>query len=252
MRSAPIIEFAGLPGAGKTTIARAALAELEGLGLRCYCNESLANRHVVHRRKSPRVSGKLRTLGRLALSSIRYRRVAFDLVRCIAHTRSRSLASLTRAANLLILLDDLRAIPAGRYDVILLDQGLVQYIWSIFVAGGLPPDQHLRRLLATIFEEVPLTIIFVEIDAAAAASRIGRRETQASRFDEFSPARVQAYLSKYKVVFGKIRCWSVEPPRTNSLDIDGSRPVDHNVRRIVPFVAGLLPAGRGARARVNT
>ena len=59
-------------------------------------------------------------------------------------------AGVARArGDLLILLDDLRAIPAGRYDVILLDQGLVQYIWSIFVAGGTPGGMAHSRCRGT-------------------------------------------------------------------------------------------------------
>jgi thymidylate kinase len=245
MCSARIVEFAGLPGAGKTTIARAALAELETLGIRCFSNESLVRRNAV-RQKSTRLSGKVGTLGQLVLGGVRYKRVTVNLLRCIAHTRSLSPASLTRAANLLVLLNGIRSVPADRYDLILLDQGLVQYIWSIFVAGDLPPERDLHRLLTTIFKEIPLAVIFVQIDVDDAVSRIRQRKTQSSRFDDFSPPQAREYLSKYRSVFDNIRCWSFGPAGTGSLDIDGSRPISHNVRRIIPFIAGLLPDGRTA------
>jgi thymidylate kinase len=247
MGAVPVVEFAGLPGSGKTTIARAALAELEDMGLRCFCNESLVDRSSVQRRKSAHATGKLTTLARLLLSCARSGRVAFDLARCIAHTRSRNRSSLTRAASLMVLLDEIKSVPADCYDLVLLDQGLLQYVWSIFVAGDLPPDRHLQRLVATVLEEVPLAVIFVGIDATSAASRIGGRVTRSSRFDEFSPAQVYEFLGRYGVVFERIQLWTGELSGTASLVIDGSRPVDHNVRRIVPFIAGLPQAGRMAR-----
>jgi thymidylate kinase len=244
MRTASIVEFAGLPGAGKTTIARAALFELEELGLRCFCNESLVNHTAVRRPKSRHISGKFRTLLRFTFSGLRYRRVAVELFRCMAHTRSLSPASLNRAAGLLILLGRVRSAPDGRYDLVLLDQGLIQYIWSIFVTGELPSDRDLHRLLAAILEEVSLAVIFVDIGIDTAAQRIRERETMSSRFDEFSTPRVQEYLSRNTIVFEKIRCWISELSRAASLDVDGSRPVNRNVRRIVPFIASLPQAGR--------
>jgi thymidylate kinase len=246
MHSTPVVEFAGPPGAGKTTIARAALAELERLGLRCYGNESLVDRNVVRRRKSTRLSGKTRTLGRLVRGGVRHGRIALELARCIARTRSVSRAGLSRAASVLVLLDRIESIPAGSYDLVVLDQGLVQYIWSIFIAGDLPPDRDLRRLLAAIFSDVRVAVIFVQVDIDDAVSRIGARETQASRFDDLPAPQAREYLSAYGAVFDKIRCWSAKTPGVCSLDIDGSRPVSRNVARVVPFIAGLGQAGSRA------
>ena len=123
------------------------------------------------------------------------------------------------------------------YDFIILDQGLIQSIWSIAVTGQQPSNgEYLERVLDSILDEIPLFVIMVDIETELAIDRIVSRPTMRSRFDRMLPSQAEAILSKHKEMFSQIVDSADTFRDTGYLNVNGSQPVNRNVSLIVPFI----------------
>lgn len=236
MMSPLFIEFAGLPGAGKTTIARDVVSELTNMGYRCFCNRNLYDGDVVENPSPRRLFSKLDSLLHLVRSCIRHRRVAVDALACALRTKPRNFAGFQRAAQLLIRLDYIKSTLEDSYDLVIFDQGLIQYMWSISATGELLPDKYLVRLLKSVLNEVSSVIIFVNIDVASAIARVSERSTMSSRFDTMPLDQAEQLLARQKVCFDKIIGWSYGIQENHYLTVDGRQPVKKNAKEIERFI----------------
>lgn len=231
-----VIEFIGLPGAGKTTIAQIAIEELTAAGYRCFSLSTYSDPESVDK-KSGGFFRKLKTLYHFALSCAVYRQFAVNALLYTIHVKPFSLVNLRRFLILLVRLKFMRTLMNGNYDLIVLDQGLIQYIWSIAVTNEQPNnDKYLERVLKSILDEISLFVIIVDVEAELAIERITRRPTMRSRFDRMSSSEAEAMLSRHKDVFAQIVDSADKFRKTGYLNINGSQPIKNNVGLIVPFI----------------
>jgi hypothetical protein len=147
-----VIELAGLPGAGKTTIC--------------------AQITIPHRNKNSVPLTELR----LWIDALPF---AWHLLLFCASCYPFSWSRLERTINILALLRCYRAHERPT----VLDQGLVQKIWSILLDAEVYSKALLERVMADIKPFAPRYVVQVETPIEDAASRISQRSHGKSRFD---------------------------------------------------------------------
>ena len=120
-----VVEFIGLPGAGKTTIAQTAIEELTVAGYRCFSLSTLSEPESIEKRSGGFFS-KLKTLYHFVLSCAGYRKFAANSLLFTINVRPLSLVNLRRFLILLVRLKSMRTLMESNYDLIILDQCRVE------------------------------------------------------------------------------------------------------------------------------
>lgn len=231
-----VIEFIGLPGAGKTTIAQMVIEELTVAGYQCFSLSTLSSPESIEKRRGGLIS-KMRTLYQFTLSCVKYRHLARNAFLYTLHVNPFSLVSLRRFFNLLVKLSFIETLMKSNYDLLILDQGLLQNIWSIATTGEQPDnDKYLERLLKNILDEISPFVILVDVESEIAHERIARRPTMRSRFDQMSPSKAEAMLAKHRSVFEQLVDLADKFRETGFINVSGSQPISQNVSLIVPFI----------------
>lgn len=234
---APVyFEFTGLPGAGKTTISKAVAHKLTGMNYKYYVNSSVSKTHIVGQVGFGRIFNKLETFYDLISSCILYKYVALNALICAIQTRPLSLVSFLRAAKLLIRLNFIKTIMRENYDLVILDQGLLQYMWSISAIDNPLPEKHFIRLLKSLVAEISLAIVLIEIDVDIAIERINNRPTMTSRFDKMPLKKTEKLLMKQQDFFKQVVNWSGDLKDIRYLVVDGNHSVKKNTNTIVNFI----------------
>lgn len=231
-----LVEFVGLPGAGKTTIAQRVIQELTDSGHRCFGLSRLDTPEGLQK-EAGGFYDKLRSAGYCALSCIVHRKIAKDALLYGVHVEPFNIISLRRVFRFMVRLKSVTKLANGSYDMVILDQGIMQDIWSI-AASGHPPsdDTYLERLINSILDRLSLLVVVIDIDVEKAIQRIARRQTMRSRFDRMPVNQAEALLNRHKDVFTQIVKVVRRCKRAECLSVSGDLPVDQNVEAIASFL----------------
>ena len=180
-----VVEFCGLPGAGKSTIARALVASLRLQGVPT--TEVMAPIGPTAAR-SARIRRKSAVIAR-AMTSRSGLGIATNIVLRSGQTDPRD--RVARPANLLVVRDAVRRARA-RAGVHVLDQGPVQEWWS----AALRADDA-RVLAWAAADPAPRADLIVRVDAPTEvlAARLARRAERQSRLDGVDGPALEAELA---------------------------------------------------------
>ena len=222
MSAAPqarLIELFSVPGAGKSTLVHA-LSYQSTLQTR----ESLSAAWEV----LPRSSKAVRVAAALLDP-----RVSATAIATAFSQRLSSRESLVRLAKL-VAKSRWLASQRGQF---ILDQGLLQDLWSIHYASGRfdPDPKALSPLLRRLYRGVDAQILFIDVDQQTAAKRIRSRSRGDSRLDGLPEAQVKASLANGARVPQAI----LEAARDAALPvtvIDGEAPLDNVLERMRPLL----------------
>lgn len=232
-----IVEFAGLPGSGKTTVTNAVRARLEALGYRC------GGRFAIGGDASSRV----RRAARVAAALLRRPRQAAAAVRLALAVRPRRASRLVYALHLPGWPVRWRAaMDAGAYDVVLLDEGVVQNGWSTLVDGDGDAEAVLP-LMSRLLREAPPRLVLVHFDLPVelSAARSGSRADAVRRFDAMGRAEAIRLLTRHQAQLERLWAWTAEAAGAAHLRVDARRPIDETVRDVTDLVVSLVPRPRG-------
>jgi thymidylate kinase len=238
-----LVEFTGLPGVGKTTVTRAALSALRARGVRAATTDDLWER----RRSASAPARALRRARRVA-EIARFGAQHPDLV-WHAHAyasgvRPLNRMSLARAQRLVRmartteeLLSEADAIGG---DVILLEQGGLQELWSALVTGRtVPPMARLHSVRRAMGPLLPHLLVMLVAPPATVAGRIAARRHGTSRFDRMDPALARPLLEEHARSFDRIIRELGEAWCDHLLVLDAMREPQENAEEIADVALNL-------------
>jgi thymidylate kinase len=173
-----VIEFAGLPGSGKSTLAHALAARLrQEFGLVSEPTYELNHRSARWRRVATKVACIVRCL-------VTHPRGSFETALAIARSGQRSLRDLNNTTMNMLYSCGLRRAVAQRPGIHVLDQGVVQQVWSIRFSASRPvPLSGFGRLGRVCYGGSGAAVIFVDVKPETILERLTLRSGEASRLE---------------------------------------------------------------------
>lgn len=231
-----LVELVGLPGAGKTAVAEDVLRALAAQGLSCATRQDF--------RKNGRIA---RVAARLA-ARVRRPAPAAAALRLALSVRPFDAARMRHAllaSNWAFHFED---VYRNGWDRVLLDQGIVQEVWSALVSSRDWDQNAVQRLLGAIFLGAPVTPAFVyfHIEPVVALQRIRHRPSTRSRFDRMPEGRALHLLERHAGDLDRIIRLAAEVTRAPCHTVDASSSLPHACREVTEFVLSLELA-RSAR-----
>jgi|SRR5947209_6664118 len=173
-----LVEFAGLPGSGKSAVSQALAALLESRGFAV----STPRYDLDHRSAPP--ARLARKVGYAVAGALRHPRRAGRWLGTAIHSRQPSMGVLCAVTANWLQLGEIMRRCVARPGVHVFDEGLLQGLWS---AGYEARAQHevWPELVRRLEELLPPRLVVVVMDAAPAQvrQRLQRREIAASRLD---------------------------------------------------------------------
>jgi thymidylate kinase len=227
-----LVEFVGLPGAGKTTVFHQVVAQLRAEGIAIVPRDEILQqwRNIAWFQRVLRLVPETQNHWSILLQSQRLALQVKPLTR----------QSFLKAGKIFSNLKRIDAIAGDRRcPLILLDQGLLQEIWSVGITGSPPAIEHLQQMLALLFYQRSMAVVHFEIDIETALCRLQNRPTESSRFDLMQPEVAHSLLSTYTPYLQEIlNCTrSLNIP---VLQIDGSLSVKEKAEKVANWITSLI------------
>jgi thymidylate kinase len=230
-----IIEFAGLPGAGKSTIAEGLVHAWRARGVGC---ESL--REVLARQR--RGTGFRFWRGaKVVLFLLRQPTLALALGRLAVSIRPWHRNLLARSWKTLqaIYFIELakRVALRGCARFLVLDEGLFQALWSLQLYGTVSEGESVRRFFARVRPSLPTLLVLVDVGVPEAMGRMREREARGCRFDDMEPERVRQLLERNGPYLYETLGELARELTLQVIPIDGKAAVGENVDLIFTELA---------------
>ena len=222
-----LVELFALPGAGKSTVA-GALAKRALVTTRADLSAAWANNSALQR---------LAHIGRALTDS----QAVTAALRFAFGARLNTRESMYRLLRLMAKTDWLRT----RSGMVLLDQGFLQDIWSIFLSSksASADPALLCSLIGALYDGIDATIVVLDVNPETASARVSARTHGDSRFDNLPDGQLRDSISAASGL-QRLIVESARRAGLRILVIDGSPPASIVTDRLL----AALPA---AHARTS-
>lgn len=228
MKNACIFELAGLPGAGKTTLVNQVKIELNKQGYKCYGVEHLSKYGI----NGKSTIEKLYVVVRFSVFCLLKPRTLFYLTLLVLSIKPIHRERIKFAKKFLVLLFLIRQATRnmGCNEVLLLDQGIFQNLWSILVLRDNEVNKkHLYELIQKVLEDYSLKIIFLRIGVDKTLDRITMRSSTESRFDLMNKEIASRLLHQYDGLFNILLTIYQELSQDFYMKLDAEDSIKKNV-----------------------
>lgn len=234
-----VVEFVGLPGAGKTTVAGRLAAELSAEGFFC------GSRQLVSGQELPRL--------------VRYLRLGSFYLRHLPDLQaSLQLGMSSPSVTPVWILRTLRFVSVwthwielarrSEYHTILLDQGVVQGAWSLMLRGtwrGRALDQAVCRTILTA--RLPYCLVYFDLPIEIAVERITWRPSMDSSFDRLDRQSAQRRLELEGGRLAQLFERTVEQTGIPHIRVDATRSVTQICSEVRTFLGAVELHNQTAR-----
>jgi thymidylate kinase len=197
-----IVEIAGLPGAGKTTICKLVTLPHVSRG-----SVGLANFSAVF--------GSIPLLWCLFMLSLSIRPISWR--------------RLLRAAKMTAFL---RYYSRAGQGLVLLDQGLIQKLWSMLIGSAYYSPILLERLMTTLRPFAPDHVVWIKVSPPVAARRIAGRMHGNSRFDGLAFDEIVRQIEPHALLLQELVKKFSEKTNVKLWILDGEEPIECNAYKL--------------------
>jgi thymidylate kinase len=227
-----VVEFVGLPGAGKTTAARPVMEQLMSRGYTC------GSRARIGRGESSRVAH----YGRLGRFYLQHAGVLGAAVRLGLAGTQFSTARVRQAFKLSVWSYRLRAVLANGYDATILDQGPVQQACSTMLHGRIGSEKAVNAALRHMLlgAGVRFAFVYFDIDVDLSAARIARRPASKRSFGRLKGEEAKSHLAIYRRHLDSLLEFAESTTGAARYRVDGARPFQEICPPIVDFIETVL------------
>lgn len=237
------MEFIGLPGSGKTSIAAEVVKKLKSGGCNILTLESMideygggANRPII--------------AAILLLKELRKRRNRLILTQGLRYTLDLGSLDLRRLKYCLtqarMAFMTYQAVVSSNHHYLILDQGFLQTLWALILHGisgedqrlsvSLPHRDELLRVIRVWASGFDVRVVYVDIPPRVAIERITQRTHQGIPFPRLSAElRLEAF-KRYSGFFKTI-LEVVEYLGIKSVSVDGLDSLERNVDRVYDLIS---------------
>lgn len=221
-------ELYGLPGAGKTTLCRPVISLLKGKGYKVADLDDVYHRNCRNGSKYPVI---LNMMFKVKCYSLYYRMWKVFLT---CDTNDRNFSYFLKAAFLSFQIID--AMKNGDYDIVLCEEGFIQYVSSFCYSTDLPESKHLSNLCAYMSSLLRFNSVHCCLDVDVSLKRINNRPVLSRRFSSSCSSDLmrKALISKS----GNLRV--ISSYFTNALNLDMLKDVDGNQKALLSYITGKL------------
>jgi hypothetical protein len=229
------VEFVGLPGAGKSTIAAALVNQMQGAGYQCLNSPTFATLGRAERTgQIGRVERACADLILAARPTWKCRHLLLQLLRTkIDRRRLRSRFWLL--VRIWLAIERLQTRPGGVSApcVSVFDQGILQCLPSIYPSQLSPREESdlTRSAILALGNLVPPTVVIVVIDAETAARRLSSRPFQRTLFD-ITQNDLATQLDSQRRFFYHTLPSQLEETGVQVYQVSGTEPAISNAVRI--------------------
>lgn len=215
-------ELYGLPGAGKSTLANIVISELRAKGYKVGSWWDVYYRHPAIRCSHP-----------LRLEMLFHVNEYILFCWCWRVYRKSKEPNRFFLNRLLILTHQLLMVAEeNKYDVVVLDEGSIQFISSLRYLEDFSEDKDYQRISRYLNRELIIHPVFCDIDIAESMSRVKNRDSGSERFSY----SVGAEKFKQAMIYKKNNLTKISSTFAPPIEINMKAPVADNARFLVTEV----------------
>lgn len=217
-------ELYGLPGAGKTTLCRPVINFLEDNGYKVADLDCIYHRNCRNGNKIP-VFLKL-------LLKVRLYPLYFKLLKVYLSCNSSDRSFSFFLKSVFLSYQILDANKKGKYDIILCEEGFVQYISSFSYAEKLPNTESIKELCSYIHSLIEVHLIQCLLGVEDSFKRIEGRPVVSRRYSSTCPAeQLRKALDTKSINLSVISSYF-----SNKLSLDMFENLNNNRQRLISYI----------------
>jgi thymidylate kinase len=226
-----VLEFVGLPGAGKSAVAELLGAALAQRGISWGGRKDVGGQKV---RRSNHYAG-------LALYYLRHPAELQAALQLGQGGSSRIWARVYQAVKYVSVWSYRLALARrSGCQVLILDQGPVQDAWSLLLRGPWR-DEMVQEAVSRVIRTSGLSyaLVYFDLPVEVAVRRIAQRPTRESRFDRLEPPESARQLTREGKRLEQLYARVVETTGTPQFRLTATQPLEQSCAELEGFIAAI-------------